>query len=193
MLSKSVPFNRKNAPMRTLFNEYYGENMSSVVFQTLRESKALAYAVWGSYQTPDRPEKAHYIESYIGTQADKLGEALDGMFDLLNNMSKSEKSFEDSKKAIIKQIQTERITKNSIIWSYVNAKRMGTDDKDDRKDVFKQVPKMTMKDLSIFFDEYIKEKKYTMLIIGDVNKLDFNILKKYGQVEQLSLKEVFGY
>jgi predicted Zn-dependent peptidase len=193
MLSKSVPFNRKNAPIRALFNEYYGENMSSVVFQTLRESKALAYAVWGSYQTPDRLEKAHYIESYIGTQADKLGEALDGMFDLLNNMSKSDKSFEDSKKAIIKQIQTERITKNSIIWSYVNAKRMGTDDKDDRKDVFRQVPKMTMKDLAIFFDEYIKEKKYNMLIIGDVNKLDFNILKKYGKVEQLSLEEVFGY
>jgi len=193
MLSKSVPFNRKNVPIRTLFNEYYGESMSSVVFQTLRESKALAYAVWGSYQTPDRPEKAHYIQSYIGTQADKLGEALDGMFDLLNNMSKSDKSFEDSKKAIIKQIQTERITKNSIIWSYVNTKRMGTDDKDDREDVFKQVPKMTMKDLAIFFNEYIKEKKYNILIIGDVNKLDFNILKKYGQVEQLSLEEVFGY
>jgi len=193
MLSKSVPYNRDNVAVRTLFNEYYGGNMSSVVFQTLRESKALAYSVWGSYQTPSRPERAHYIQSYIGTQADKLGEALDGMFDLLNNMPESENSLKDSKNAIIKQIQTERITKGSILWRYVNEKRMGNDDKDYRIDVYEQVPEMTMNDLAEFFNEYIKGKKFTILVLGDVTKLDFNILKMYGQVKQLSLEEVFGY
>jgi predicted Zn-dependent peptidase len=193
MLSKSVPYNRGNIGVRRLFNEYYGGNMSSVVFQTLRESRALAYAVWGAYRSPDRPERAHYIFSYIGTQADKLEEALDGMFDLLNNMPESEKLLEDSKDAIIKQLQTERITKEAIIWRYVDDKRMGNDYKDYRIDIYEQVPEMAMKDLAEFFSEYIKEKKYTILVLGDVNKLDFNILKKYGEVEQLSLREVFGY
>ena len=36
-------------------------------------------------------------------------------------------------------------------------------------------------------------KKYTILVLGDVKKLDFNILKKYGQVQQLALEDVFGY
>jgi len=193
MLSKSIPYNKDNVAIRTLFNQYYGGEMSSVVFQTLRESKGLAYSVWGSYQTPSRPDRAHYIQMYIGTQADKLGEAFDGMFDLLNDMPESENSLKDSKQAIINQIQTERITKGSILWRYVNEKRMGNDDKDYRIDVYEQVPEMNMNDLAEFFDEYIKGKNYTILVLGDVNKLDFNILKKYGQVTQLSLEEVFGY
>jgi zinc protease len=50
-----------------------------------------------------------------------------------------------------------------------------------------------MNDISEFFDEYIKDKKYTILVLGDVDKLDFGILKKYGDVAQLDLEEVFGY
>jgi predicted Zn-dependent peptidase len=192
MLSKSVPYDRDNVAVRTLFNEYYGGNMSSVVFQTLRESKALAYSVWGSYQTPDRPREAHYIESYIGTQADKIGEALDGMFTLLNDLAKSDNALTDSKNAIIKQIQTERITKQEVLWRYVNAQRMG-DEKDYRIDVYQQVPELTMDDLEKFFNAMIRGKKYTILVLGDTDELDFSILKRVGEVNQLNLKEVFGY
>jgi predicted Zn-dependent peptidase len=193
MLSKSIPYNRDNIALRTLFNEYYGGNMSSVVFQTLRESQALAYAVSGSYRSPSKPDEAHYIYAYIGAQVDKSDEALSGLLELLNEMAKSDISFNDSKNAIIKQMQTERITKAAILWRYESAKRMGLDKYDIRKDVFEQVPELTMKDVSKFFDQYIKDKKYTFLVLGDTKKLDFNILKRYGTVKQLGLEEVFGY
>jgi predicted Zn-dependent peptidase len=193
MLSKSVPYNRGNVALRTLFNEYYGGNMSSVVFQTLRESQALAYSVSGAYQSPSKPEDAHYVYAYIGTQADKCDEALSGMLNLLNKMTRSDISFTDSKNAIIKKIQTERITKEAILWHYESDKRMGNDQYDLREDIYKQVPHLTLDDLEVFFNQYIKGKKFVFLIIGDINKLDFNILRKYGTVTQLRLSEVFGY
>jgi predicted Zn-dependent peptidase len=193
MLSKSVLYNRDNIAVRTLFNEYYGGNMSSVVFQTLRESQALAYSVWSSYRSPGKPEEAHYVYSYIGAQADKAGEALSGLLGLLNSMAKSEISFADSKNAIIKKIQTERITKGSVLWRYESAKRMGNDKYDIRRDTYEQVPNLTMDDIQKFFDKYIKGNRYTFLVLGDTTKMDFNILKKYGTVKQLTLEEVFGY
>ena len=193
MLSKSVPYNRENIAIRTLFNEYYGGNMSSVVFQTLRESKALAYSVWGAYRSPIQPEEAHYIQTYIGTQADKIGEALGGMFDLLNNMPEAQNAFDDSKQAIIRRIQTERITKDNILRQYDDAVRFSNDDHDIRQDIYQQVPDLTIADLKDFFNGMIKDKHYTIFMVGDVDALDFNILKKYGQVKELSLEEVFGY
>jgi predicted Zn-dependent peptidase len=193
MLSKSVPYNRDNIAIRTLFNEYYGGNMSSVVFQTLRESQALAYSVWGSYRSPSKPEDAHYVYAYIGAQADKSDEALSGLLSLLNKMSRSDLSFSDSKNAIVKKIQTERITKEAVLWRHESDKRMGNDQYDIREDVYKQVPGLTMDDVQEFFDEYIRDKNYTFLVLGDTKKLDFNILKKYGTVKQLNLEEVFGY
>ncbi len=193
MLSKSIPYNRENVAVRTLFNEYYGGNMSSVVFQTLRESQALAYSVRSSYRSPSKPEDAHYIYAYIGAQADKSKDALSGLLELLNEMAESENSFADSKNAIVKKIQTERITKGAILWRYESDKRMGNDKYDIREDVYKQVPNLTMDDVRKFFAQYIKDKKYTFLVLGDTNKLDFNILKKYGIVKQLNLEEVFSY
>ena len=193
MLSKSVPYNRDNIAVRTLFNEYYGGGMSSVVFQTLRESKALAYSVRGSYRSPSKPEDAHYVYAYIGAQADKSDDALSGLLELLNEMTESDLSFDDSKNAIIKKLQTERITKGSVLWRYESDKRMGNDKYDIRRYIYKQVPDLTMNDLKTFFNKYIKDKKFIFLVLGDTNKLDFNILKKYGIVKQLSLEEVFGY
>jgi hypothetical protein len=86
MLSKDIPFNKDVLPQRSMFNEYYGGNMSSVVFQTMRESKALAYSVYATFTRPSKKEDAHYVFAYIGTQADKLHEAMDGFFDLLTVM-----------------------------------------------------------------------------------------------------------
>src|SRR5207237_10845271 len=51
MLSKGMDhYDASKAPVINLYNEYYGGSMASIVFQTIRESKALAYAVWSAYQ-----------------------------------------------------------------------------------------------------------------------------------------------
>ena len=88
-------------PKIALFNEYFGGGMGSIVFQTMRESKALAYGVFASYRNPARKDKSHYLMAYIGTQADKLPEAMAGMMDLMNNIPQSDNLFETSKNAVI--------------------------------------------------------------------------------------------
>ncbi|NQT97781.1 MAG: insulinase family protein [Candidatus Marinimicrobia bacterium] len=192
LLSKSVPFNPDNVTIRALFNEYYGGNMSSVVFQTLRESKALAYAVYAYYGTPSRPDKSHYITGYIGTQADKLPEALEGFFDLLTDMPESEKAFTASKDGIINRIKPERITKEAILFRYLSAQRMGIDH-DIRKDLFNQIPDMTMADVNAFFEEFIQGQRYNIMVLADTTKIDLDALVEYGEVTFLSLEEIFGY
>ena len=54
---------------------------------------------------------------------------------------------------------------------------MGNDQYDVRRDVYKQVPDLTMNDLKTFFNHYIKNKNFVFLVLGDTSKLDFNILK----------------
>lgn len=192
MLSKSVPFNPDNLAERALFNEYYGGNMSSVVFQTMREAKALAYSVYGNYQTPSKKEDAHYMLAYIATQADKLGQALDGFNELLNEMPESQASFDQSKEAIIKRIAPERITKSDILFRYERAKRLGLD-YDTRKVLWKEIPDMTLEDIKSFFEKYVKGQKYNIMILGDKDELDKRVLRRYGDVTYLSMEEIFGY
>lgn len=192
MLSKGENYDKSNAAKIRMFNEYFGGSMASVVFQEMRESKALAYSVYSSYATADKKDDPNYVFSYIGTQADKLPEAMAGMMDLINNMPDSKNNFLASKESIIQGIRTERITKDRILFTYENAKKLGLD-YDIRKDIYNSVPQMTFDDVKSFEEQHMKGKPYTVLVLGKKDGLDIKTLEKYGKVSFLSLEDVFGY
>lgn len=190
--SKSNAYDAKLTPATKLFNEYFGGGMNSIVFQEIREAQGLAYSVFSSYSQGSKKEKADYLFAYIGTQADKQGEAMDAMMELLNNMPESEGAFEISKEAILNKIESERVTKSSVIWNYVNAQDKGLD-YDIRKDTYEQVKTMNFADLKAFQEKYIKDKKYVTVLVGSRDKIDFEALSNYGEIKELTLDELFGY
>lgn len=192
MLGKGEPFSDANIAAIKIYNEYFGGNMSSILFQELRESKALAYSVSGGYKQPNAKNKSFYVNTYIGSQADKLGEALQGMTDLIKDLPKADVMFESAKDAIISGIRNERLTKMDLLISYESARRLGLD-YDIRKTIFDKVQGMTFADVQKFQQTYVKNVPLSLLIVGKKDLLDAKTLEKYGQVKYLTLKEVFGY
>ncbi len=192
LLSKDSKFDAAKLPEIKMFNEYFGGSMSSIVFQEMREARGLAYSAFASYSTPRKFDKSNYVFGFIGTQPDKIKAALDKFNELLNNMPESEKSFDASKKAIIKQLNTQRIIKDDIFWTYIRNQDLGID-YDYRKDVYNKVEDFTLPELKQFFDETIKGNKYNILVLGNKNLIDFKMLSKYGKIQELTLEEVFNY
>jgi predicted Zn-dependent peptidase len=192
MLSRSIMYDPEIVPEAQIFNEYFGGSMNSVVFQEIRESQGLAYSAYAGYSFGGKKDRSNYLFSYVGTQADKQPEAMKSMLDLLNNMPESETAFNIAKEAILSQIESERITKSSVLWSYENAKDLGLE-YDLRKDVYSRVQEMDFQDLKSFHKKYIKDKPFVTILIGSRDKINFNDLKKYGEVRELSLDEIFGY
>ncbi len=192
MLSKSEKYDKGIIPVVRLFNEYFGGSMNSIVFQEIRESKGLAYSAYAGCRAPQQPYQNFYLFSYIGTQIDKLPEAMKAMTGLFNNMPESEKALNSSREAIINKIRTERITKSQVLFNYINAEKFGLT-YDIRRDVFEKVPLMTFSDLKAFQQKFIKDKTFTILVLGKNSLLDIKTLSTYGQVTTLELKDVFGY
>ncbi|MGV3505509.1 MAG: M16 family metallopeptidase [Adhaeribacter sp.] len=191
-LTKSFNFDSKYVPTITLYNEYFGGNMGSIVFQELRESKALAYSASSRYANASRKDRANYILSYIGTQSDKLPEATAGMQALLNDMPLAEANFANAKESILNSIATERITKSDILFDYERSRRLGLD-YDIRRDIYQSANSLTFDDMKKFQQQFVKGQNQVILVIGSKERLNFKELAKYGQVKQLSLKELFGY
>ena len=192
MLSKGKTFDTLILPEMSMFNSYFGSGLSSIVFQEIRESKALAYGASSSFTSPSKPDEAHYVQAFIGTQANKLPAAVDAMQTLMNTMPKAELQFEQSRLAALKKIESERILKTNIYWNYKTAERMKFDH-DIRKDVYEQLSTMSLDDLEKFFNENIKGRKYSYCVIGKKADLDMEALGKLGTVKELTLEELFGY
>jgi len=192
MVSKSILFDKTILPKVNIFNEYFGSSMASVVFQELREAKGLAYSAWGGFIEPNKKDKSFYIYSFIGAQNDKLADAMKGMKGLLDNMPASQSNFEIAKTSIMNQIRSQRTTKANKLFSYDYYTKLGID-YDLRKDIFNEVPNMTVSDLKSFQEKYIKGKNYTTIVVGKKDELDLKALKNYGDIKYLTLKEIFGY
>ena len=192
LLSKLDLLDNSKAAAIRMFNQYFGGGMESIVFQEIREAQGLAYSVFSSYREASEKDKANYLFSYIGIQSDKQKEALSSMFDLINNLPESPQAFEVVKQAILNKIESERITKRNILDNYLAAEKKGIDF-DIRKQIYNEVKTMEIEDLLDFHKNYIKDKPHNILLIGDRNNIDFEDLKQYGKVQELSLETLFGY
>ncbi|MBC8048263.1 MAG: insulinase family protein, partial [Fimbriimonadaceae bacterium] len=122
-LSKDKLFDKTLMPEARAFGEYFGSGLSSIVFQEIRETKALAYSAFAGFSTPANTDEAHYIRAAVYTQADKMQQAIEAMMEIMNTMPKAEEQFNQSRMAVMKQIESERITKSGVFWNYESAKR----------------------------------------------------------------------
>ncbi|WP_317900081.1 M16 family metallopeptidase [Aurantibacillus circumpalustris] len=192
MLSNGSEYNKNGVPLIYLYNSYFGGGMSSVLFQDLRESKALAYSTYSRYNQPNKLSKKYYNVSYIGSQADKLEEALKGLSDLLNDMPKADGSFSSAKDMILQEMRTQRITKADILFNYLAAEDLGNK-ADIRKDIFEKVKNYGFEDIKNFQLQAIAKKPRTVLVLGKKEGLNMKVLKHYGNLKFLTLEEIFGY
>ena len=152
----------------------------------------MAYAAFAAYINASKQERSDIIYSYIGTQANKLPDAVDAMVELMNNMPEARDQFEAAKKSALKKIAAQRITKSSIFWNYESLKKRGLD-YDIRKEMYSTIEEMNFEDLNEFFEESIKGGEYTALVIGKKSDLDLNALKKLGEVKELDIDYLFNY
>lgn len=178
--------------MVNVFNNYFGGGMGSIVFQTIRESKALAYSTFGYYVQPQKKDDKYYMMSYVGSQADKFNDAVGAMNDLLTKMPELPTNLELAKNQVKKDIQTERIMQDDIIFRYLAAKQLGLKD-DIRKQTYASVDKITMDDVKAFHAANLAGKPYTYALVASEKKVNMDDLKKIGEVKKISLEELFGY
>jgi len=192
MTAKGPQFDPELAPEVNLFNQYFGSGLSSIVFQEIRESKALAYSAYSFFSMPGDKDDNHYIRAYIGAQVDKLPEATNAMMTLMNDMPRADIQFEAARDAAMKQIETNRTTKSSVFWSYLSAQKRGLD-YDMNEKVYADLQSMSFEDLETFFDANIKGKPYTFSVIGNKELVDQDVLEELGTLKELTLEELFGY
>ncbi|MDP2453206.1 MULTISPECIES: pitrilysin family protein [unclassified Kaistella] len=191
-VAKGPNVNLSNLGKISVFNEYFGRGLSSIVFQEIRESKSLAYSAYVSYASSGELNHPDYVTTYIGTQANKLPQAVTAMDELMANLPQIPAQFNNAKNAALKQIASGRINRTNIYFNQLNLKKLGVD-YDLRKDIYREVEKLSLADLTNFYDSQMKPLKYNTAIIGKKENLNMDALNKMGKFHEVTLEEIFGY
>ncbi|MDR2293113.1 MAG: insulinase family protein [Prevotellaceae bacterium] len=190
--NRNDKFDVANDANVALYNEYFGGGMNSIVFQEMREARSLAYSANAYLAEPNKAGKPYTFSAFIISQNDKVSTAIDAFDDIINNMPESETAFNIAKKALIARLSTERIIKENVLWSYMDAIDMGVD-YDRNKSLYENVQNMTLADVKAFQEKWIKGRKYFYGILSNSKELDLNKIRQLGKIKFLKQEEIFGY
>lgn len=179
-------------PEITLYNEYFGGGMNSIVFQEMREARGLAYSAQASIIQPSYADTNYSYIAFIATQNDKMRMAVEAFDEIINNMPESEAAFKIAKEGLISRLRTDRTVKEQVLWSFLRLRDLGLEEDRD-KQIFEKVQAMTFADVKAAQEKWVKNRRYVYSILGDIQELDLNYLKTLGPIRTVSLEEIFGY
>ena len=187
-----IPFSADNDAVLQLYNAYFGGGMNAIVFQEMREARALAYSAWAYLGEGSMAQDPYDYTAFIATQNDKMRSAIEAFEEIIENMPRSEAAFELAKQQLLANLETQRTTKEDVLWAYINARKKGVD-YDRSKVVYEKLKALTLDDVMAFQQEWVKNRPYVYMILGDSSDLDTEYLKTLGPVEHLSQETIFGY
>lgn len=176
----------------SLFNEYFGGGMNAIVFQEMREARALAYTASARYHMPSRLGDKEYFNTFIITQNDKMMDCVAQFNELLNNVPVRQANFDLAKQNLLKSLASARTTKFSILLAYMAAQKMGLDYSLSEK-IYKDLPSVTLNDIINFEKTNMANKTFKYLILGNEKELDIKALEKIAPVKRVTTEEIFGY
>ncbi len=190
--NRGETFDPSITPVLTLYNEYFGGGMNSIVFQEMREARGLAYSAGAGLQSPSKLGNNYLMTLVIATQNDKMADALAAFDEIINDMPESEQAFALAKEGLLTRLRTSRINKANVLWYYLSLQKLGLDT-DPQEQTFREVQRLTLDDIEAFQEKWVKGRTYVYCILGDEAELDMKALEKYGPVERLTTEQIFGY
>ena len=192
LISKGTPFKKSELAANNVFNEYYGGGMSSVVFQEIREKKALAYSVFAAHTSAKDTTKPQYTYGYIGCQTDKTDEAIESMIHILKNMPKDSIKFTQSVSSKKQQLESSRTTRASKLYSFWANKKLGFEESKNEQ-IYKSLSSLELEDIVKFHEDNVANSEFSILIVSNVKELNIKKLERFGKVEILKVEDVYPY
>ena len=185
-------FNLEEYLFSQWYNQYFGYGLSSIVYQDIREARALAYSAYCYAANPSHKNRSHYLQAYVGTQPDKLKEAVEAFQSILEEMPVSPTQLAHARTSVLKQLAADRIAPAEIYWTWRSNRDKGVKE-DLRKRVFQFLQDAQPEALIQYQKQYIKGRKFTWLVLGDRSRVDFEYLRTIGKVTEMTVDQVFGY
>ena len=183
-------YDEANNPAIQLYNAYFAGGMSGIVFQELREARALAYSTFARYTTGSRKDEQNLMWGYIACQADKTPEAVEALIDLIDNLPESPERFDEARQSRVNRYRTAKIGFREVIGAVRSWERLEVSI-DPRKARYESIQASNMDLMLQFHKAHVQGHPKLISIVGDRNKMDMERLAAVGQVREIGLEDIF--
>ena len=188
-LMEGNPMNRNMAGDIEAFNLYFGGDMSSLVFQEIREFRSLAYSTTARYQIAPKENIPNGFFGYVGCQGDKTPEALEVMNELIVNMPVKAEREEAIRQSLISEAKTSKPGFRDLIEAVDKWKEQGYQE-DPNKMLLTYYKDLSFNEILAFYQKEIKGRNMQLIVVGNKKKFNPKVLKAYGKVIPVKTSKV---
>ncbi|MDR2469516.1 MAG: insulinase family protein [Tannerella sp.] len=175
-----------------LFSCYFGEGMSSLMFQEIREFRSLAYYVSGAYRLPPpcHSDKPARFVTYLSTQSDKTIDALKTLCLLIRDMPERPEKIAAVIRAIVNRTHNSYPSFREISTMIAACRRDGYT-VDPNRALLDDIVRMNMNDISQFYRSNVKDRTLAYIVVGNSRKMDMRQLSRFGDVVRMRKKDFY--
>ena len=175
-----------------LFSVYFGGDMSSLMFQEIREFRSFAYRTSGRYQLPNHAHKgtAGSFTAMLSTQSDKTLDALGVLDSLIREMPLKLERVEAVKQTLVNRINNDYPPFRNLSEKVASARMEGFD-RDPAEEFLRDIATMDMQDISRFYREQISGRPVVYVIAGNRKHIDMKKLAEYGTIIKVKKKGIY--
>ena len=175
------------------FNQYLSGGFTGIVMNEIRVKRSMAYSAYGMNVTPQLQGKDCFFYGYVGTQSDKVADAISVYMDILTDMPQDSTNIDALRAALKQAAQTAKPSMRMKAGYFEQWRRMGYND-DPSKVNAAAIDALTFNDIEKFYEENVKGKPITIILMGDPKKIDLKAIEaKVGcKVTKLSPAKIFN-
>ena len=186
------PYQLKDDVSRMAFDQYFSGGFSGLVMNEIREKRSMAYTAYGYDATPALIGKDGYFIGYVGTQSDKVADAIDVYMDLLNNMPEYADRVGDIKTYLRQASLTAKPSFRNKSLVFAEWQRLGYTD-DPARIHMPEIDNLTFDQILSFYKQNIQGRPVTIVITGDPKLINLKqIQKNHGKITKVSKGRLFS-
>jgi zinc protease len=168
-------------PAADAFAEYFGGSMAGLVFQEVREFRALAYSASARYPRDENGAQRGHLLGYVGCQADKTFEAIDVMLGLIREMPSRPERLDLVRLSLVRSQETASPSFRELQDTVRSWKRTGYSG-DPRRTLLPAYESLEYDDIDRFWRARVAGRPIAIMVVGDPRKVKRKQLEKYGKV-----------
>ncbi len=172
------------------YGELMGGGMGGLIFQEIRELRALAYSARGRYYEGTVAGAKGAFLAYLATQGDKTVEALDVLVDMIRTLPERPERIEDLRSALRLSWGAAKPGFRELQEEVAKWRQQGFQG-DPREVLMPALERMTFDDLRRFHAAHIADRPLTIMVVGDPRSFELEELRRFGELEFVRKSQLF--
>lgn len=187
------PYDINEAVQYMAFNEYFGGGFSGLVMNEIREKRSMAYTAYGYFWRPPVQQRTTRFTGYVGSQSDKVADAIDVYMWLLDSMPSNPGTMDNIRTVLRQSVLANQPTFRTKSQRLTSLMRLGYAI-DPAMLYVRQIQRLQFGDIENFYRQNVQGKPVAILIMGDPKLINQKQIKaNHGKITKLSKSKLFSY